>query len=73
MSLSPAFRTPFTDLTGHLANHQYYSPCGKMEMKMMNCLEAYGLHKGKQVCADMIEDFNECVLKKKQLKRLEVL
>lgn len=73
MSISPAFRTPFTDLTGHIGNHQYYSKCGPLEMKLMNCFEAYGLRKGQIVCSDIMEDFNECVLKRKQHKRIEVI
>ncbi|KAH8377232.1 hypothetical protein KR093_004330 [Drosophila rubida] len=72
MSLSPFLRLPLTDLTGCLINHQSYDKCGEFEMKMMDCLEAYGFERGKQKCADLISDFQECVGMGKQLKRFHV-
>ncbi|KAH8263330.1 hypothetical protein KR044_007370 [Drosophila immigrans] len=72
MSLSPFLRLPLTDLTGCLINHQTYDKCGKFEMKMMDCLEAYGLERGKKQCADIIADFQECVGMNKQLMRFHV-
>lgn len=72
MSLSPFLRLPLTDLTGCLINHQTYDKCGKFEMKMMDCLEAYGLERGKKQCADLIADFQECVGMQKQLLRFHV-
>lgn len=72
MSLSPFLRLPLTDLTGCLINHQTYDKCGKFEMKMMECLEAYGMERGKKQCADLIADFQECVGMQKQLLRFHV-
>lgn len=72
MSLGPFLRTPFTDLTGCLINHQTYEKCGKMEMEMMECLEAYGVERGQKMCADIIADFSECVGVRKQLLRFHV-
>ncbi|XP_053960997.1 NADH dehydrogenase [ubiquinone] iron-sulfur protein 5 [Anastrepha ludens] len=73
MSLGPFLRTPFTDLTGCLINHQSYEKCGKMEMEMMECLEAYGVEKGQKMCADIIADFSECVGVRKQLLRFHAM
>uniref|UniRef100_T1H6N3 Uncharacterized protein n=1 Tax=Megaselia scalaris TaxID=36166 RepID=T1H6N3_MEGSC len=70
MSLTPFFRSPLTDMTGCLINHQGYHKCGKMEMDMMDCLEAYGMERGKTVCADIIADFRECATSKKQMNRV---
>lgn len=69
--ITPFFRSPFTDLTGGLVNAQHYDKCGKMEMKMMECLEAYGVEKGKVKCAAIIDDFHECyTLRKQQLRTM---
>ncbi|KAH8409590.1 hypothetical protein KR222_008973 [Zaprionus bogoriensis] len=73
MSLTPFLRLPLTDLTGCLINHQTYDKCGKFEMKMMDCLEAYGLERGKKQCADLIGDFQECVSMQKQLLRFHAM
>lgn len=70
--LTPYIRTPMTDLMGGLYNHQHYGPCGKFELKMMECLEAYGADKGKVKCSDLIDDFNECRKNTKQWLRTEV-
>ncbi|XP_055918411.1 uncharacterized protein LOC129950501 [Eupeodes corollae] len=73
MSLGPGFRSPFTDLTGCLINHQHYDKCGELEMNMMDCLEAYGMDKGVRVCSDLIGDFQECVGMNKQLLRFHAM
>ncbi|XP_037038881.1 uncharacterized protein LOC119076317 [Bradysia coprophila] len=73
MALSPAFRTPLTDLTGCLHNFQGHKKCGPIEMNMIDCLEAYGMHMGSKKCKDLIEDFQECSGQQKQLKRVEAM
>lgn len=67
--LSPYFRSPFTDIFGSMINHQQYGRCTRFEMNMMECLEAYGLDKGKVKCVDLIDDFNECQNLTKQYLR----
>lgn len=69
---APFFRSPFTDLTGSLVNHQQYDKCGNMEMQMMECMEAYGYERGKLKCKDLIEDFHECYTMRKQILRWKV-
>ncbi|KAF5289858.1 hypothetical protein FQR65_LT01992 [Abscondita terminalis] len=69
MSVSPAFRSPFTDLTGCLVSHQWYGPCRDMELKVMDCLEAYGLNKGIEKCDLLIRDFQECAGRRLQNAR----
>lgn len=63
----PFLRTPFTDLTGCLVNHQYYGRCEEMEMRLMNCLEAYGVDRGAKKCKDLMDDLYECSSRKKQV------
>ncbi|XP_031632346.1 NADH dehydrogenase [ubiquinone] iron-sulfur protein 5 [Contarinia nasturtii] len=67
--LSPYFRSPFTDVFGSIINHQQYGKCARFEMNMMECLEAYGVDKGRVKCADLIDDFNECHNMTKQFLR----
>uniref|UniRef100_U5ER62 Putative mitochondrial respiratory chain complex i n=1 Tax=Corethrella appendiculata TaxID=1370023 RepID=U5ER62_9DIPT len=73
MSLGPFFRSPFTDLTGVIINHQHYDRCGEFEMAAVDCLEAYGTERGAKKCKDLIEDFNECATRKKQFMRMEAM
>ncbi|CAF4914760.1 unnamed protein product [Pieris macdunnoughi] len=69
MSISPFLRSPFTDITGGLVSHQMLGKCQKEEMRYMDCLEAYGLERGRKKCAYLIEDFQECQTNTKQFKR----
>ncbi|GLG96986.1 Protein of unknown function [Gryllus bimaculatus] len=73
MSLIPFFRNPITDLTGSLVSRQHFEKCGEFEMRMLQCLEAYGMDRGKQKCADLIEDFSECQTKWKQVLRVDAM
>jgi NADH dehydrogenase (ubiquinone) Fe-S protein 5 len=66
-NIIPFLRSPFTDLTGCLVNHQYYGRCEEMEMRVMNCLEAYGLDRGRKKCKNLMEDLQECASRKKQV------
>lgn len=72
MSMGPFFKSPLTDLTGCVVNHQMYDKCADMEMNVMDCLEAYGIERGLKKCKDLIADFQECAGMKKQQLRLEV-
>lgn len=68
--ITPFFRSPFTDLTQGLTAHaQHYDKCGELEMNMMECLEAYGIQRGKRKCSDLIDDFQECYTMRKQQLR----
>ncbi|OWR49931.1 NADH dehydrogenase [ubiquinone] iron-sulfur protein 5-like [Danaus plexippus] len=69
MSISPFFRNPVTDITGGLVSHQMLGDCQRQEMRFMDCLEAYGLDRGRVKCANIFEDFHECQTKTKQFKR----
>ncbi|XP_044265015.1 uncharacterized protein LOC123011577 [Tribolium madens] len=73
MSLSPAFKSPFTDLTGALLSHQWGGRCADMELRALDCLEAYGLDKGIKKCETLITDFQECALRTKELARYSAM
>ncbi|KAJ2948371.1 hypothetical protein O0L34_g7608 [Tuta absoluta] len=69
-TLSPFFRSPFTDLTGGLVSHQVVGTrCGPIELETMECLERYGLDRGVRKCRCLIEDFKECQMQAKQYGR----
>ena len=40
-----------------------------MELKALDCLEAYGLTRGVTKCEDLITDFQECSLRVKEVSR----
>ncbi|KAF6201900.1 hypothetical protein GE061_004296 [Apolygus lucorum] len=69
MPISVYFKTPLTDLLGPTINFQM-SPCMNMEMRAINCLEAYGEEMAQKKCKDMLEDLYECVTKTKQMERV---
>ncbi|GBP27266.1 NADH dehydrogenase iron-sulfur protein 5 [Eumeta japonica] len=69
MTLSPFFRSPFTDITAGMTSHQMLDRCQKEEMKAMDCMEAYGVERGKVKCRDLLDDFHECHTHTKQFKR----
>ncbi|XP_019868982.1 uncharacterized protein LOC109597673 [Aethina tumida] len=73
MSLSPYFRSPFTDIGGAIVSHQWFGPCADLELKAVECLEAYGLDKGVKKCQPLLKDFQECSLKIKQFERLNAM
>ncbi|KAK9497237.1 hypothetical protein O3M35_004594 [Rhynocoris fuscipes] len=70
MPVDPLIRTPLTDLTGMLVTHQD-SRCAGLEMKTMNCFEAYGHLRALEKCSDLMEDYKECFLMQKQAKRYQ--
>lgn len=67
---SPPLRTPFTDIPGAIISHQWFGECADMEMKTIDCYEAYGLARGQKKCKDLFDDFKECTYRLKQNNRL---
>ena len=49
------------------------TPCADFEMRMADCLEAYGLHKGQEKCEDFISDLRECFYNGKQMQRVVLM
>lgn len=72
MSISPFFRSPFTDITGGMISHQLLGQCQKEEAQYMDCLEAYGLDRGLRKCTHLLHDFKECQTSLLQFKRFAV-
>lgn len=68
--LSPPLRTPFTDLPGAILSHQWFGECADLEMKTVDCYEAYGLVRGERKCKDLFDDFKECAKRQKQNNRM---
>lgn len=73
MSLTPFMKSCFTDLTGATTSHQWISKCGELEMKTLDCFDAYGVDRGLKKCEDLIDDFRECALRVNQMKRINAM
>lgn len=72
--LSPYLKSPLTDMTGVVTSHQWgNSQCKELEMKTLDCLEAYGLDRGIKKCDELIKDFGECSTKRKQIERINIM
>lgn len=72
--LTPVLKSPFTDLGGAILSNQWGdSACGKLEMKALECFEAYGVDKGLQKCDTLIKDFTECTTQNKQNHRIAAM
>lgn len=67
--LCPPLRTPFTDIPGAIISHQWFGECAELEMKTIDCYEAYGLARGTKKCKDLFADFKECATRQKQNNR----
>ncbi|CAB3242409.1 unnamed protein product [Arctia plantaginis] len=52
-----------------MISHQMLGRCQKEEARYMDCLEAYGLERGKVKCAPLFGDYHECHTLNKQFKR----
>lgn len=72
MASQPFLRNIFTDMTGAIPNAQHYDKCGAMELRMMECMEAYGLQRGLGKCEALYADFKECFTQQKQRARFMV-
>lgn len=67
MKVAPFIRTPLTDIVAHSMTYQSSDACPDFEMRTVECIEAYGLVKGKQKCKDYMADLEECLHKHKQV------
>lgn len=69
MAFTPWIRSPFSDVTGALVTHQWYGRCADLELKLLDCMEAYGINRAETKCETLIKDFNECNSRSKQINR----
>lgn len=67
-------RANWTQLTGavYYNNQQqlaFHRPrCADLEMNAIECLEAYGAHRGRLICEDYLTDMLECMYHHKQVR-----
>ncbi|KYQ47921.1 hypothetical protein ALC60_12879 [Trachymyrmex zeteki] len=66
---APMFKGPPTDVFLHVRNFQTHK-CGPYELMYMDCMEAYGYHRGKEKCRLILEDLYECAMGIKRQRRL---
>ena len=73
MNITPMIRLPFTDLFASLLTYQNHPDCARHEMRVVECMEAYGLPRSKEKCRTLILDFQECVVGTKQQARCDIM
>jgi NADH dehydrogenase (ubiquinone) Fe-S protein 5 len=66
MPVAPFIKSPLTDIVGSVLTHQHFGRCAALEIKVVNCYEAYGYERAELLCSDIIDDFKECFLRDKQ-------
>ncbi|KAL7306872.1 NADH dehydrogenase [ubiquinone] iron-sulfur protein 5 [Trichogramma pretiosum] len=65
---------PIKAFSGHLlprVDAQLHETCASFEMRMADCLEAYGYINGQKKCRDFIADMQECIINGKQKQRVQ--
>jgi len=70
---APMFKGPPTDLFLHIRSLQNLRECAPYELQYIDCMEAYGYHKGKEKCRLILEDMYECAMKIKRMRRIYVM
>lgn len=67
---APMFKGPLSDIFLSVRNVQCLKECAPYEIQYVDCMEAYGYHRGKEKCRLILEDMYECVFKVKRLRRI---
>ncbi|KAL0132904.1 hypothetical protein PUN28_000557 [Cardiocondyla obscurior] len=70
---SPMFKGPISDAFLNVRSLQCSKACGPYELMYMDCMEAYGYHRGKEKCRLILDDMYECVFKVKRIRRIEMM
>lgn len=70
---SPMIKGPFTDFLANVRNFQFLKECAQYELHYVDCMEAYGYHRGKKECRMILNDMYECVMKIKRIRRVEAM
>ena len=68
----PFFWNPITDMTSTMTS-SVHSPCHKLELTALECIEYHGIRKGNSICSDHYDDFVECVYNNIQVKATNFL
>ncbi|NP_001155303.1 NADH dehydrogenase [ubiquinone] iron-sulfur protein 5 isoform X1 [Apis mellifera] len=71
--MEPLFTSPITDYFGISLHAQCYSACKDFELRLAECVEAYGFFKGQEKCEPLILDLDECLYKEKRKHRQEII
>lgn len=70
---TPMFKGPITDLFLNVRNLQGLKECGRYELLYIDCMEAYGYHRGKEKCRLLLEDMYECAMRIKRMRRISAM
>ena len=69
----PAFRTPWTEALGSTYNYQDHPFCRDFELRLANCVEAYGWYRSQEKCTLLFKDLEECLYSQKRNKRISLM
>ena len=56
-----------------ITNEKAANPCSYFEIQQGECMEYYGMRRGRYICKDYYDDFLECRFQFKQVRRLFLL
>ncbi|XP_029170469.1 NADH dehydrogenase [ubiquinone] iron-sulfur protein 5 [Nylanderia fulva] len=70
---SPILKGPPTDFVAHVRNLQFLKECAQYELQYVDCMEAYGGHRGQKQCRLILEDMYECAMRNKRIRRIEMM
>lgn len=66
----PALRTPWTEALGSAYTYQDHPICRDFELRLVDCVEAYGWYRSQEKCNLLFKDLEECLYNLKRNKRL---
>jgi hypothetical protein len=70
--VTPVINMPFTDLFACVSTVTN-TPCQKLEIEAMECIEYYGAKRGLDICKDYYDDYMECTYRAKQQLREQAI
>lgn len=69
----PLIRFPLTEILSINLHSQHENRCNNFELRLAECIEAYGFYKGIEKCGAVLNDFQECMTQEKRRSRYELI
>lgn len=70
---NPIIRGPWADIFPRIVHLQDHPHCADRELKVVDCMDAYGFYRGQDKCRALLEDMYECVTAAKRHRRVELM
>ncbi|KZC06445.1 hypothetical protein WN55_10355 [Dufourea novaeangliae] len=71
-TINPLRNRIFNDLNAAY-NAQTHPVCKNFELRLADCVEAYGFKKGEEKCNLLVLDLKECLYRTKRQKRIQMI